>query len=565
MSIRSDLIGSLTRRAFWWLLAASGSTFCIGSMPADALVAPPHIVLLPAIGTTYYVAPNGSNNNTGKSPRSPWKNLSKVNTSVFMAGDRCLFQGGQSFSGSLTLGPANWSAVKPPNPNAPVTFGSYGSGQAAISSSSSSGFRARNIGSLTLRDLIFTGSGGHGVPGVFIGNALQGDIKLPGVTVTNITVSGYSGHGIVIGGDHERSGYSGALISNCVVHDCTKSGINSYGSVDYAHTNITVTACVAYNIQGDASGEPTGSPIFLGSVNVGLIQFCHGYNSGGKNIGSNGPVGIWAYQSNAVTIQFCEADHIATGTTHDGGGFDLDGGCTNCTIQYCYSHDNYGHGFMGYAYKGVQAWSGNSYRFNISQGDGTHKGSVRAAFAFSNDGSAMSGIAVYCNTVFSNIKGSCAFGVFGSNVTGAIANNILFAAEGSMLIDTNDVTPSSSLIFRGNDYWSTGNFSVRWAGVTYDSLVGWQAASGQEMIEGINVGHNADPLLTNPGGAGTTNGYAPTRLSAYRLKHGSSMVGAGLNLQNLLSINPGARDFFNNTIPHKIGTGFNVGADSGTT
>ncbi len=52
--------------------------------------------------TTYYVSSSdGSDSNTGKSSSSPWKNLSKVNSTKFYPGDKILFKKGDSWMGAM--------------------------------------------------------------------------------------------------------------------------------------------------------------------------------------------------------------------------------------------------------------------------------------------------------------------------------------------------------------------------------------------------------------------------------------------------------------------------------
>ena len=65
----------------------------------------------------------------------------------------------------------------------------------------------------------------------------------------------------------------------------------------------------------------------------------------------------------------------------------------------------------------------------------------------------------------------------------------------------------------------------------------------------------------SPGGGGTLGGYVPASLPQYRLA--GAMIGAGLNLNSLYSINPGAQDFYGIAIPHGVGSGYNVGAYGG--
>ena len=83
------------------------------------------------------------------------------------------------------------------------------------------------------------------------------------------------------------------------------------------------------------------------------------------------PVGIWAYEADSVTIQHCIAYRNKTSKgSEDGGGFDLDGGTTNSTIQYCLTYENEGSGFGIFQYDGASPWKNNTVRFNISVNDG---------------------------------------------------------------------------------------------------------------------------------------------------------------------------------------------------
>lgn len=80
-----------------------------------------------ANSATYYVSASGSDAASGTSTTSAWRNVARVNSASLGAGDTVLFEGGQSFSGVLTP-PSSGSS------GAPVTFGSYGAGQANLRS-----------------------------------------------------------------------------------------------------------------------------------------------------------------------------------------------------------------------------------------------------------------------------------------------------------------------------------------------------------------------------------------------------------------------------------------------
>ena len=54
--------------------------------------------------TSYYVdAQKGNDNNTGESPKSPWKTLDKVSKHSFLPGDQINFKAGQIFKGTLII------------------------------------------------------------------------------------------------------------------------------------------------------------------------------------------------------------------------------------------------------------------------------------------------------------------------------------------------------------------------------------------------------------------------------------------------------------------------------
>jgi len=71
--------------------------------------------------TTYYVSNNGNDSNNGTSTSSPWRTISKVNSTNLNPGDMVLFRRGDSFNGRIVVdrsgNSSNW-----------ITYGAYGSG-----------------------------------------------------------------------------------------------------------------------------------------------------------------------------------------------------------------------------------------------------------------------------------------------------------------------------------------------------------------------------------------------------------------------------------------------------
>jgi len=50
----------------------------------------------PALATTYYVSPTGSDVNSGTNPNVPWGSVAKVDATTFQPGDQILFQYGST-------------------------------------------------------------------------------------------------------------------------------------------------------------------------------------------------------------------------------------------------------------------------------------------------------------------------------------------------------------------------------------------------------------------------------------------------------------------------------------
>lgn len=79
--------------------------------------------------TTYYIASNGSDNNTGRSVTSPFQTLAKVNSLALQPGDSVLFRRSDTFRGTLTIRRSG-SAGRP------IVYDAYGTGLKPVLSGS---------------------------------------------------------------------------------------------------------------------------------------------------------------------------------------------------------------------------------------------------------------------------------------------------------------------------------------------------------------------------------------------------------------------------------------------
>ena len=519
----------------------------------------------PARAATYYVSANGSDTNIGTAPASAWKSLAHVNSRTFAPGDRILLQGGDTFTGNLLLTSAGTEEK-------PILLSSYGHGAATLRGTADTAIEIRDAGGWEVRNLIIIGSGrvGNQGSGLVFRNTKPDNTQLQSITITHIDVSGFGFHGILVEGDardKSQSGYGDVQITHCAAHDNAHTGIYVTGVYDlktqrYANSDVTVSHCVAYDNPGDPKflSNHSGSGIFLEDVNGGVIERCVARNNGALcPCRAGGPIGIWAAAANKIIIQYCESHHNHTSdVSADGGGFDFDGGVTNSILQYNYSHDNDGAGYLVYCYDNAPyTFHDNTVRYNISQNDGRkhHYGGIYV-------GGAVRDCAVYNNTIFvSPAAGAtpCALLILaGRNMR--CCNNLLVTTGGIPLVEGRG---GRDIVLRGNDYWSSGEpFQMLWNGKTYGGLEAFQTASGQErnMKNGdAAVGLNVDPHLQAPGGGGTLdNADRLASVGAYHLRSDSPLIGKGENLPIYQGIRSGERDFYGTRLPQ--GHEYSIGA-----
>ena len=522
-------------------------------------------------GTDYFLNPDGDDSAPGTSQEKAWKTIHKINSTKFKPGDKILFQGGRTFIGSL-----NFDITDSGTAENPVTLASYGKGRATVNSGSEFGLYAKNTSGFVVKDLIFTGAGADvdkRFSGIYFFTDL--DTKKPEyIRIDNVEVSGYRRDGIGIRAETRgSSGFRDVRITNSKVHDNGNNGIASSGPKppgDWGHKNFYIGNCRVYNNRG-ISGKRghTGNGIVISSVDGATIEFCTAYNNGEfcDDPDSGGPIGIWAWDAKKVIIQFCESYNNKTGNKADGGGFDLDGGCVDCIMQYNYSHDNYGAGYGLYQYSGAREFKNNIVRYNISQNDGLKNRHGGIDLWSTNSSGGIQNTQIYNNTIYvSADTNGAAIGdlpevkdkrisyVYDTQVY----NNIIIGEPGKKLVDIPD--PKSRWTFKNNCYWTYGgDIQITWGDKTYTSLQQWRQDTGQEQLNGKDIGFQVDPKLTNPGqGATIGKPHRLYNLNVYKLKNSSILINQGLDLESAFGINPGPRDFYGTKIPS--GGKYDIGA-----
>ena len=321
----------------------------------------------------------GDDSNTGLSETQPWRSIDRVNAAQLLPGDSVWFRANQTFSGNLCLTDVRQSSRHTPSV---VTIGSYGSGRATIDAGSGAGFIAKNRGGVHLVNLNFVGArvSKNTSAGILFINTLPGNVKFADIWIHRVDVSGFKHSGISLvaqPADMSWSGFRDVKITNTTSHDNSDAGISCIGAWNpeqkgYAHANFYIGNCNAYRNAGiPGKGSHSGNGIVLAQVDGAIIEHCRAYENGSLNdYEDGGPVGIWAWDANRVVIQYNESHHNRTGSSKDGAGFDLDGGVTNSVVQYNYSHDNDGAGYLLAQFEGAPPFYGNILRYNLSVNDG---------------------------------------------------------------------------------------------------------------------------------------------------------------------------------------------------
>jgi len=486
--------------------------------------------------TDYYVAADGKDSHKGTSPAAPWKTIKKVNQHPFVPGDRVHFRGGDQFQGMVYVHDFEGSASQP------LTFTSYGGTRAMIEGEDTPGFFVYNSSGVVIQEIDVAGSGviGSTDDGISVYTDLPGDVRLGPIAIDRVEVSGFAGHGIAIGGDNGRSGFRDVALTHIDAHHNGDTGIFVWGNSeawwgqtpdDYPNQEVRVARCKAYS--------NVGSGIIVSGCATAVVELNTAWGNGVGNLPTQGPVGIWTYDSRDVTIQMNESfDNWSNGT--DGGGFDIDGGSVSCVLQYNYSHGNKGAGFLVAQYPGARPMQDVTVRYNISEGDAIDPG-AGSLMVWNGSTSTPQDVYFHDNTVYTVKVASSAAAV---REIGAgpqfknlrFWNNVLYAKGGAILVDAK---AGGGLRYQGNLYHSqSGLFVIKQGTNVYGSLTAWRAA-GQEQVGGAPVGVQADPQFVNAAGGAA---------SGYQLQPTSPARDAGLGLSQLFGVAPGTFDYFGNLL-----------------
>jgi hypothetical protein len=457
----------------------------------------------------------------------------------------------------------------------PVIIGTYGKKKPAkISAGYGNGLSIVNASNIQVSNLMIvgtwnalTGQGESSGAGIDLISTLPGNVKQSNIAIGSVESKGFRWAGIRIGGYNEKAGFSNVTISNSRIRWNGDAGIIAQGVFDksstaYAHTGIRITRTRVSNNTGvPDKGTNTGSGIQIADTDGAVVEQNVVYENGKfQDNAEGGPVGIWAFDSNAVVFQYNESFSNQTGSGKDGAGFDLDGGVTNSVMQYNYAHDNEGPGFLLASFTTFRTFGNNVVRYNISQNDARRNnyGGITLTGGESVQNAIVENNTVFVSHTDDSIASALRLKGVGPGVS--IRNNIFYTSGDAHAVDAN--AGSEQAVINGNDYYSgTDPLRIRWSGQTYFDLTSWRAATGTpEMLGTTETGSNVDPMLTAPGAGGMIlNGRFLNTLTQYQLLAGSPMVDAALDVANpWTGYVPAKTDFYGN--PAQKGNAKDVGA-----
>ncbi len=492
--------------------------------------------------TNYYIdASSGKDGNTGLTPQQAWATLSKVNNTLFNAGDSILFKAGEIWSGQLLI---DDKGVE----DKVIVYTSYGEGDkpqinglgldvytiklADASYTEFSGFDITNTGTASQAGRL----------GIYI-TAMSGDI--PGVIVKDCNIHDVNGEvdknlqskttgagfGIYWSNKGSANGrLVDALIQGNHIYRCERNGMGGAINRNVYHLRLLVRQNLIEQVPGDA--------IIMNTCENSVAEYNVARDFPRTLPESNAAAGIWPFNSKNTIIQFNEVSgHQAY---LDGQGFDSDFWCENTTIQYNYSHDNAG-GFLLICGSKDRSADGESspnkgtiVRYNISINDGgrtwgDHAHDFPLIYFHGNP----EGTMIYNNTFYYGNKMNELNGnsphmikeIWGEPWSTSVYNNI-FASQlpGAKI----DMRKNKNTVIDNNLYYNTPSI---------EDLDG-------PIIDEHKI--NANPLFVDALGFTTDD---------YRLQEGSPAIKSG----RLIPDN-GGRDFFGNAVSDTEVP--NVGADN---
>jgi hypothetical protein len=503
-----------------------------------------------ATGANYYVDNSaGSDSNNGQSPASAWRTIAKVNSFALKPGDSILFKSGDTWREQLNI-KSSGSAGNP------ITFGSYGSGNAPVISGADLAIGWAGTTALSTTSNVTLWS----VNEASATNQLFEDGKRLAPSAASSTMpAGSFYYDSVVGRLYVRSfsddnpnnhsmeisrriyaiyeaGASNITLQNLQTSDATTADIYFNGGVSMTISNTSAINSFGQGIRLDVVASSTivsSTAAWNGADGIAaddapglVINGCVAYDNGSlANVNFTAGIKINPDYppyppSTNVTIENSEAYGNGPGQAASrqwiGMGIWADTIRGGLLIQRNRVHDN---NLMGIY---LDADSNAVAAYNVVYGNG-HSGAIDGGgIAVYGDGRTITGNSVFNNTVYGNLSGGIK--VSGANLANgcentAVENNIATGTVSGPNFEATGGCENSGRNGTGNVYAHNAlgtpsiNFIEYGANNYLSTYAAFDAAYGTSTHS-----VNTDPLLTS---ASTNN---------FTLISTSPAIGAGTNL-----------------------------------
>ena len=454
---------------------------------------------------TYYLSQTGEDTNDGLTLKTAWRTLDKINNFNFKPGDSLMLEGGIEFRGTIKL-----TSDDNGLPGRPLVITSSGKKKATINAGDGEGLLAANTSFLKIVSLQFEGSGiatnkGSGIH-VYANDSI---IAPTDVEIINCDVKGFNSFGIGFGANDKIShkGYQNVRITHCNVSENGQAGISSYGSqLGFQHRNFYIANCKVFQNRGIPSKTEnhSGNGIVMAMIDGLLIENCEAFKNGSDNrCTAGGPVGIWVWMCKNAIIQYCVSHDNYAGLTKDGGGFDIDGGASNCILQYNYSYNNEGAGYLLAEFGAMFPFANNIVRFNISVNDGRKNGYGAISIWGAAKQYSVTNTYIYNNTIYVDdrkvVNGKpAAITLLGPHFSNVVVANNVIATKGNVnMINADTPVKESAFLLLHNNYFSYNNqYSFQYGEKKFNSLQAWfKENPTQEKLQEKSLWMNLNPLF----------------------------------------------------------------------
>ncbi len=492
--------------------------FIISSMPFVAFAAKVNNV-------TYYIdALNGDNSNSGTSEAEAWKDLGGfTGEQALTAGVSVLFKCGGTYDFNVELNDVIGTKEKP------FVISSYGKGERPILTTQAKDeiLTLIDCSYITISNLQMVAPNGGGIwidtlertsEGITIDNVFFHDMPNGKVNARDDMANGAAAAraAVMVKGLPARSRYAvnDLTIKNCEVYDCA-NGFMIWGSWNdeqnpwceekdadpIYNTGLLIEGCYFHEMDAEA--------VIVGICDGALVTNCRAINTcQGEGVDENGEIlyftaAMWFWGSENSTIEYCEI--AGQKNFGDGMSVDFDSCTNNCTYQYIYSHDNMR--FMCNNAK-ESPQKNNTVRYCLSVNDNGGRSAIAS-------GNGEDGFNFYNNTII-----NCADFHVRYLTNSFVANNIIMPEEGYIIYFNRQEEKVAGNTYTNNCYAYTMKPSI-----DSDSL---------NIVPNFVGGEDA--------------------ATAYQLAEGSVLIGAGVKMEDDLSV-----DFFGNEI-----TESNIGCYGGS-